>query len=217
MKKILALVILYCLTLSVYSQDKIAIIAKAGYAGIDNGKLDGIGTGFDIGYLFHERMTVLIGVTSLTSNTFPNENGTFKTGNYILTTQQYGNELGNDILNQYSNGVVNNYYSFSSISLDLGFGYRLIQASESTLDVMLKINLAEQNSNHLFPEEISNTQVNLNSSVKKYRGVGFTPEIRYGHRIFNSFSIGCYLSITMFNSTYSTSYFDLGLFFRLAI
>src|SRR5690554_334509 len=120
MKKSLTIIILYSLTLSVYSQDKITVIGKVGYAGIDNGKQDGIETGFNIGYLFHERMCLFVGVTNLVNNTFPNKNGTFKMGNYSLPTQQYGNGLENEILKLYSNGVVNNYYSFSSISLDFG-------------------------------------------------------------------------------------------------
>src|SRR5690554_324883 len=217
MKKSLTIIILYSLTLSVYSQDKITVIGKVGYAGIDNGKQDGIETGFNIGYLFHERMCLFVGVTNLVNNIFPNKNGTFKMGNYSLPTQQYGNGLENEILKLYSNGVVNNYYSFSSISLDFGFGYKLIKNSKSNLDVIIKVNFAEQNNIHLFPEKISSTDINLNSRVRKYRGVGFSPEIRYGHLIFNSFSLGGYCGMTMFNSAYSTNYFDLGLFIRLAI
>jgi hypothetical protein len=116
MKKMLITISFIFISLSLFSQEKIKIIGKVGYAGIENGKQDGIISGFNVGYLLKKKTTLFIGITHLRNNIFPNKNGVIETGTHLFSTLPSDNELYNDILQHYSNGVLINYYSFSSIS-----------------------------------------------------------------------------------------------------
>jgi hypothetical protein len=130
MKKMLITISFIFISLSLFSQEKIKIIGKVGYAGIENGKQDGIISGFNVGYLLKKKTTLFIGITHLRNNIFPNKNGVIETGTHLFSTLPSDNELYNDILQHYSNGVLINYYSFSSISFDFGLEYKLLQNSK---------------------------------------------------------------------------------------
>jgi hypothetical protein len=177
MKKMLITISFIFISLSLFSQEKIKIIGKVGYAGIENGKQDGIISGFNVGYLLKKKTTLFIGITHLRNNIFPNKNGVIETGTHLFSTLPSDNELYNDILQHYSNGVLINYYSFSSISFDFGLEYKLLQNSKNDLSIVFKGVLANQIKRRLFAKakEISSTEVTISSTVNNYRGIGFSP------------------------------------------
>jgi hypothetical protein len=153
MKKMLITISFIFISLSLFSQEKIKIIGKVGYAGIENGKQDGIISGFNVGYLLKKKTTLFIGITHLRNNIFPNKNGVIETGTHLFSTLPSDNELYNDILQHYSNGVLINYYSFSSISFDFGLEYKLLQNSKNDLSIVFKGVLANQIKRRLFAKE----------------------------------------------------------------
>jgi hypothetical protein len=175
MKKMLITISFIFISLSLFSPEKIKIIGNVGYAGIENGKQDGIISGFNVGYLLKKKTTLFIGITHLRNNIFPNKNGVIETGTHLFSTLPSDNELYNDILQHYSNGVLINYYSFSSISFDFGLEYKLLQNSKNDLSIVFKGVLANQIKRRLFAKEISSTEVTISSTVNNYRGIGFSP------------------------------------------
>jgi hypothetical protein len=133
--------------------------------------------GWETGFIGNvgKKTTLFIGITHLRNNIFPNKNGVIETGTHLFSTLPSDNELYNDILQHYSNGVLINYYSFSSISFDFGLEYKLLQNSKNDLSIVFKGVLANQIKRRLFAKEISSTEVTISSTVNNYRGIGFSP------------------------------------------
>lgn len=200
------------ISLSSYGQKEIEILGKFGYTALDNGKKEALNNSIEIGYNFTGKIGFILGFSNVKQNTFPNQNGSIQTAYYYLSTESANNEMDKEIINNYINKKLENYYSFSSIGLNFGFSYKLLSNTKQNVIIKTKGCVSNQNMLQLYPNEINSNEVLVSSISTNFTGIGYSFGLAFDRNIYKSLAIGAFAEAIFFNRDFATDYYNLGIY-----